>query len=163
MLMRRSRRIASATWHLGLLLACTISSRTLLAQATPHGPERDRQTLETLEHEWLETHDSTTLDRILAPDFVHPVSGGLVLTKAQHIAWAVTHVPPPGITRRFEQMRVRLYGDVGIVNGIVVATQGGHETARTLFTDVFVYRDGRWQAVNAQETPAPTRPATHSP
>jgi hypothetical protein len=45
-----------------------------------------------------------------------------------------------------------LYGDVGIANGTVVGTdERGHETSRGVFTDVFVYRDGRWKAVNAQE------------
>ena len=27
---------------------------------------------------------------------------------------------------------------------------------RTVFTDVFAYRDGRWVAINAQETPVAT-------
>jgi len=45
-----------------------------------------------------------------------------------------------------------LYGDVGIANGSVIATDAsGKELDRTMFTDVFVYRDGRWQAINAQE------------
>jgi hypothetical protein len=49
-------------------------------------------------------------------------------------------------------MRVRIYGDVGIVNGLVVTTDDkDHEVDRTVFTDVFGWRDGRWQAVNAQE------------
>jgi hypothetical protein len=47
---------------------------------------------------------------------------------------------------------VRLYGDVGIVNGSVIATdENGKELDRTMFTDVFVFRGERWQAVNAQE------------
>ena len=46
----------------------------------------------------------------------------------------------------------RIYGDVGIVNGVVVrTTSDGAAPRRTLFTDVFVYREGRWQAVNSQE------------
>ena len=52
---------------------------------------------------------------------------------------------------------MRLYGDVGIVNGIVVAADtSGKETDRTMFTDVFTYRDGRWVAITAQETPVAT-------
>jgi hypothetical protein len=44
------------------------------------------------------------------------------------------------------------YGDVGIVNGLVVRTnKDGNTVDKTVFTDVFVYRDGRWQAINAQE------------
>jgi hypothetical protein len=47
---------------------------------------------------------------------------------------------------------VRFYGDVAIVNGSVIATgNGGKELDRTMFTDVFILRQGRWQAVNGQE------------
>jgi predicted GNAT superfamily acetyltransferase len=55
-----------------------------------------------------------------------------------------------------------MYGDVGIVNGIVVTSDAhGKDVNRTIFTDVFVYRDGRWQAINAQENKveADSRPA----
>jgi hypothetical protein len=49
-------------------------------------------------------------------------------------------------------MRVRVYGDVGIVNGIVLTTdEQDHEVDRTIFTDAFVRHNGRWEAVNAQE------------
>jgi len=47
-----------------------------------------------------------------------------------------------------------VYGTVGIVNGMVVETGGNTLVRRTLFTDVFAYRDGQWQAVNAQELPS---------
>jgi hypothetical protein len=49
-------------------------------------------------------------------------------------------------------MHARVYGMIGIVNGIVVAKQGDI-MQRTLFTDVFANRDGQWRAVNAQELP----------
>ena len=49
-------------------------------------------------------------------------------------------------------MQVRVYGDVGIVNGSVIATDNtGKELDRTMVTDVFVFRGERWQDVNAQE------------
>jgi hypothetical protein len=47
-------------------------------------------------------------------------------------------------------LNVRLYGDTAIVNGSVIAADDNGELERTMFTDVFVYRDGRWQAVNAR-------------
>src|SRR5262249_13109992 len=97
-------------------------------------------------------HDAAALERILAPDFLHPVVTGDVLTKTQHIQFSSRHVPPPDLTNHFEGLQVRVYGDVGIVNGLVVTIhKDGHVVDKTLFTDVFVYRDGRWQAVNAQE------------
>jgi len=49
-------------------------------------------------------------------------------------------------------LKVRVYGDVGIVNGIVVTSdENGKQLDRTIFTDVFAWREGRWQAINAQE------------
>jgi hypothetical protein len=47
---------------------------------------------------------------------------------------------------------VRIYGTAGIVNGMVVATdKSGAVVKKSVFTDVFAYRNGHWQAVNAQE------------
>ena len=83
------------------------------------------------------------------------------LTKQEHIDWTVKHPEPKDRHTRFDKLNVRLYGDVGIVNGSVIATDpNGKELDRTMFTDVFVYRDGHWQAVNGQENgirAAPTK------
>ena len=119
---------------------------------TARDPVKDRQALIALEEEWLHAHDATTLDRILASDFVHVINIDHFLTKQEHIEWVVKHPEPKGRHTKFDKLNVRLYGDVGIVNGSVIATDGpGKEIDRTMFTDVFVFRDGRWQAVNAQE------------
>jgi predicted GNAT superfamily acetyltransferase len=123
------------------------------AAAPQRTAEKDRQALVELENEWLsKEHDAAALEQILAPDFVHPVVTGDFLTKAQHIYYSTKYLPPANLKHRFENLSVRLYGDVGVVNGVVVASdERGQEVDRTIFTDVFVYRDGRWQAVNAQE------------
>ena len=79
--------------------------------------------------------------------------------KRSTLPFLSAHPPPANRKQHFDQLQVRVYGDVGIVNGVVVTTdekgpsQTGenHEVDRTVFTDVFVWRDGRWQAVNAQE------------
>ena len=60
--------------------------------------------------------------------------------------------PEQRAERHFKGMHVLVYGSVGIVNGTVVEI--GTTRRRTLFTDVFAYRDGKWQAVSAQELPA---------
>jgi Domain of unknown function (DUF4440) len=105
-----------------------------------------------LEHAWLGASDSAALDTILAPDFVHPVPSGDFLTRAQHIHWNVTHPRPRDRHVRFGKLWVRVYGDVAIANGTVIATDAtGKVVGRTVFTDVFARRHGRWQAVNGQE------------
>ena len=52
----------------------------------------------------------------------------------------------------FTGLRVLIYGDIAIATGSVV--NGGD---RTVFTDVFARRDGRWQAINAQENAVQAR------
>jgi hypothetical protein len=113
----------------------------------------DRDALVALENEWLKNeHSAAELERILASDFLHPVVTGDVLTKAQHIEYSSKHLPPTDRISHFEGLQVRVYGNVGIVNGLVVTTnKEGNTVTKSVFTDVFVYRDGRWQAINAQE------------
>jgi hypothetical protein len=41
---------------------------------------------------------------------------------------------------------------------MVVSADDSQREGRTIFTDVFVRRDKRWQAVNAQETVAQIAP-----
>jgi len=115
--------------------------------------EEDRRALIDLENSWLKSeHDGPALERILASDFVHPVVTGNFLTKEQHIYYSTKYLPPANLHNRFEDLKVRVYGIVGIVNGIVVTSdENGKEINRTVFTDVFAKRDGRWQAINAQE------------
>jgi hypothetical protein len=100
-------------------------------------------------------NDPVALEDILAPDFLHVVPVGII-TKEEHIRFLREH-PAPGqhTHKRFEDLHVRIYGDTGIVNGTVIETTDRGER-KTLFTDVFAYRDGKWQAVTAQELPVAT-------
>jgi hypothetical protein len=100
--------------------ACATGSRL---QAQSRTPEQDHAALIALENEWLANeHNPSVLERILASDFVHPLPTGDFVTKAQHIAFSTAHPPPANLKQHFDQMRVRVYGDVGIVNGVVVTT-----------------------------------------
>jgi hypothetical protein len=135
-----------------LIFGVALAFAVRAGAAGQRSAESDRRELADLEEEWLHARDAATLERILAADFVHPVASGDFLTKAQHIEWFVKHPSPPSVERRFAEMTVRLYGDAGVVTGTVVATdrRTGKES-RSVFTDVFAYCEGRWQAVNAQE------------
>ncbi len=128
-----------------------VPSISLWSQGT-RDPAKDREAIIALEQEWLHASDAATLDRILASDFVHVVPVDHFLTKQEHIDWTVKHPEAKERHTRFDKLQVRIYGNVGIVNGSVIASdENGKELDRTMFTDVFVYRDGRWQAVNGQE------------
>ena len=129
-----------------LLLSCHVSRR-------PKSDEDLKQQLLALENRWLQAEDDpVALQSILAPDFLHVVPGEII-TKEQQLQFLREH--PAGGERpkkHFEDLHVRVYGEAGIVNGAVIKTTE-HGKRKTLFTDVFAYRDGKWQAVSAQELP----------
>src|SRR5215467_7470401 len=136
---------------------CILAATTVVFCALPaiadqeRTSNRDRDALIALENDWLKNeHNAAELEHILAADFLHPVVTGDVLTKAQHIQFSSTHPPPFDLTKHFEGLKVRVYGDVGIVNGLVVTNnKEGNTVGKSVFTDVFIYLDGRWQAINA--------------
>lgn len=119
-------------------------------------PENDQQkALTNLEQHWLEQEDNPdALESILASDFVHVLPSGFI-TKSEQLTYMRAHPVHRAVSKHFENLRVRIYGNAGVVNGIVVATTADGKTRRTEFTDVFAYRNGKWEAVNAQELPLP--------
>src|SRR5262249_27948901 len=139
---------------LSLSIVLAFAGRAL--PQTVRDPDKDRAALIALEQQWLHAeHDAATLNQILALDFIHVVPVNHFLSKQEHIDWAVRHPEPKDRRTKFDKLNVRLYGEVGIVNGSVIAIDNsGKELDRSMFTDVFVFRDGRWQAVNAQENQA---------
>jgi hypothetical protein len=127
----------------------------LAAMQTPTADTRQQQALKALEQRWLASErDPSALETILADDFIHVLPTGFV-TKREQIDFMRSHpAPQDGTTRRFDDLRVRIYGDAGVVTGAVIATRPDGQAEKTLFTDVFALRHGRWQAVNAQELSA---------
>jgi hypothetical protein len=148
-IMRMCNRVIGSALLLLVLLSCHVSRG-------PKSDEDSKQELLALENRWLQVEDDpAALEGILASDFLHVVPGSII-TKDQHLQFLRKH-PAGGqhSEKHFEDLHVRVYGQAGIVNGAVIATTE-HGTRKTLFTDVFAYRDGKWQAVSAQELPVTT-------
>ena len=136
-----------------LLLACGMA-----VAGHAWNAEDDKQALLTLEDRWLASENNPeALKSILADDFVHALPIGFI-TKAEQIDYVARMKNADTGKKHFEDMHVRVYAGVGIVNGIVV-NETGKDVQKTVFTDVFAKRNGKWQAVNAQEVPFRQRPA----
>lgn len=144
---------------LSALLAAPASGHSGQKPPRPSAPlDIENAQIVRIEHRWLSAQISgnlAVLDRILAPDFVRPdAAGGRFITKAQMMAYLKAHPMrrSQGPAPRFSRLRVTIYGNVAIARGILTAA-GAHGTPprKTLFTDVFVRRRGRWRAVSAQE------------
>jgi hypothetical protein len=142
-------------------VAAAALAGTLAAASVPErSAAADRHAIVELENQWLDAKDAATLNRVLAEDFVHPVYSGDIIDKKQNIDWLLKHPRPANRHAHFARLEVRLFGDVGQAYGTVsVSDDSGKVISRSMFTDVFVYRDGRWQAVSAEETAVAKSPA----
>jgi ketosteroid isomerase-like protein len=138
-----------------------LTQRTV-AQSRDTELEREKATVTRLEEEWLNALNSANVNAIaevLADDFVRPAPDyGHFVTKADLLSFYRSHLTPQGSDhRRIEDMTVTVYGSTALARGLLTTTNSeGHIIRRLLFTDAFVKREGKWQAVSAQENAVPT-------
>jgi ketosteroid isomerase-like protein len=121
---------------------------------------KDEQALMQLEHDWAAAylkHDTETIARILADDYVGIDGRGIVTDKAGEIedAKAPGADEPPSdfiiLDDQITDMKVRLYGKVAVVNGISVEKvkiKDKESIVRFRRTTVWEKRKGRWQCVS---------------
>ena len=109
----------------------------------------EQDALAALEQEWMEAVQRTDLDaleRILAPEFTYTASGHGRWSRQR---WMAT-VPDYDIQRfRFHEFAIRLYGEAAVVHSgceLEAVVAGAPRAGEFLLTDVWVQRDGRWQA-----------------
>jgi hypothetical protein len=132
--------------------ATALLSSAILGGRQAKAADQDEAALISLENHWLSAeNDPDALQNILADDFVHVLPAGFI-SKDEQIAYLRKNPMPLG-AQHFGEMRVRIYGDVGIVNGTLVDDATNGNVRKIAFTDVFVRRNRLWQVVNAQELP----------
>jgi hypothetical protein len=119
----------------------------------PRGQAREEKALIQLEEKWakaLDQHDSQVISCLLADEFQDTDINGAVHDRAEALGRVAR--PRQG-SNRLEEMHAHIYGHAGFVRGINrVMDPSGKVLATVRFTDIFVYRDTRWQAVAGQET-----------
>jgi len=137
------------TARLAAILAAWVAAPAIAAP----GSARDVADFTALEAQWLHAiaaHDTGALSRILAPEFRDTAWNGRVRNRAAMIARART--ANNAADQRLSDIEVRRYGKVAIVTGQNNIGGIGPRQTAIRFTDVFVWRQGRWQAASAQET-----------
>jgi len=102
---------------------------------------------------WMKK-DSAALQSLYATEYLATDWEGATFTKTQDIA---NGMAPDTKTQSFvlSDMKVHVYGDTAVVTGLntIKATfKGADVSGAYRFTDVFVKREGRWQAVATQGT-----------
>ena len=123
-----------------------------LAAGCPEQPKTEAALL-NLEHNWgdaLSRKDVAAVACLVADEFEEVDSDGLLKTRSQMLA----HIPQrkPG-TNRLTEMRAHVEGNSGFTRGLAELVDASSKVvARVRFTDVFTYRDRRWQALAGHET-----------
>ncbi|MBZ5548004.1 MAG: nuclear transport factor 2 family protein [Acidobacteriia bacterium] len=131
-----------------LLLALPV----LAADCPKDQPQTEAALLE-LEQNWaraLGRHDADTVACMVAEEFEDAEVNGSLHTRSQMLA----HIPQrkPG-SNHLTAMRAHVEGSFAFVRGLnEVLDPSGKIVARVRFTDIFTYRDGRWQALAGHET-----------
>jgi ketosteroid isomerase-like protein len=106
-----------------------------------------------LEQNWaaaLSRKDTDAVACLVADEFEDADVDGSLHTRRQMLE----HIPQrkPG-TNQLSEMRAHVEGNSGFTRGLATLVDAsGKVVARVRFTDVFTYRDGRWQALAGQES-----------
>lgn len=134
-------------------LVVLLFSLPALAADCPKNQPKTEATLINLENTWadaLSHKDAETVACLVADEFEDADVDGSLKTRAQMLA----HIPQrkPG-TNRLSEMRAHVEGNFGFTRGLAeLVDASGKIVARVRFTDVFAYRDGRWQALAGHES-----------
>ena len=156
--------VHSGLWAL-CLVVCLLAATSLFVsgQAKPAAKTEAgavEQTLMQMERDWTQAlikKDAATLDRIIADDWAGIDFDGKTFAKADVLADLKSG---SNVLQSVDlgEMKVRVFGNTAVVTGSDTeksSYKGKDTSGRYVWTDVFVQRNGRWQAAASQSVKAP--------
>ena len=138
-----------------LTLVVSVLALSLSATAAdcPKNQPKTEAALVEIEQNWaaaLSRKDADAVACMVADEFEDADVDGSLHTRSQMLE----HIPNrrPG-ANHLSEMRAHVEGNFGFTRGLATLVDAsGKVAARVRFTDVFTYRDGRWQALAGQES-----------
>jgi ketosteroid isomerase-like protein len=137
----------------GLFIALLALGLSAWGADCPKNQPRTEAALVQLEQNWaaaLSRKDVDAVACMLADEFEDADVDGSLHSRS----WTLERIPhkKPG-TNQLSELRAHIEGDMGFTRGLATLVDAsGKIVARVRFTDVFTYRDGRWQALAGQES-----------
>lgn len=139
--------------------ACTTSDNAgagknaTAASATPAESSAEiEKALTQMERDWIEAghkKDKATLERMMADDWVGITDEAKAFTRTESVANSLA-ADSQLESYTLDPLKVRVFGDTAIVTGGDTEKsrfKGKDTSGHYVWTDVFVKRNGRWQAV----------------
>ena len=139
------------------LLYVAAIAATLVATAAGAQVKSDQQILIELERAWdaaFHRQDAKFIETLLADEFVATYGDGSRGDKAKELSLVADNKQQVD-SRRLDEFIVKTFGNTAVVwfTQILVGPVNGKPTEiRYRYVDVWVMRDGRWQAVASQST-----------
>jgi ketosteroid isomerase-like protein len=150
------KRILAVTVLVVVTTSLALGQMADKQEKTKGGKAGVEQALMQMERDWTEAalkKDVATLDKILADEWVGQGITGSA-TKAQALADLKSgDNKQDSVT--LGEMKVRVFGNTAVVTGSddeKTSYKGKDTSGHYTWTDVFVEREGRWQAVASQGT-----------
>lgn len=158
------KRIAISTAVAACVVSCILGATGVSAEIggtrSTGNRASDKDALIEVERAWgnaLLKKDVAGFSRCLADEWVLITSDGSRVTKAVALADLKSGALKID-SFRLDDVTVRLYGNTAVVRGLITEKSKLRDkdtSGKSRFTDVFVKRDGRWQAVASHESNLP--------
>jgi ketosteroid isomerase-like protein len=137
-----------------LLLLCSLAHGAVC----PTGQPKDEAALVQIEQVWLravEQHDIAALGCILADEFEEADFRGSLIDRSAMLASAANRgKAQPAV--ELSDLHARVYSDFAYARGLaMIRSDDGKSPVKSRFTDIFIYREGRWQCVAGHESHFP--------
>jgi hypothetical protein len=150
--------------------AALVAGMLMGAAAAGAQPARPSRSAEVVQRELLQVEQEiaraniecnyTYFARVEAAEFIFTDANGGVTTRAEDLA-GEKDCRKSTSTTVIDELRVQLHGDVVVLSARSTTTgtskDGQPSTRRNRFTDVFVWRDARWQLVAGHSSRLPAK------
>lgn len=99
------------------------------------------------------------MERIIADDYVGVSSKGDVRDKAKQVALAKEEPDGEFVSSKLDYVNYRHFGDIVFAQGAETVSRkdASKPPLRLIWTDVWMWRDGKWQIVASQDSVLPER------
>ena len=144
-------------WRAALVGLAVAASALTASAADAQGVQSDQDILMQLERDWdaaFHRHDVGFIEGILADEFIATYDNGVRANKARELELAADRSQQIE-SSSLDEFIVKTYRDTAVVwfTLHLAGTSQGRPLNLTLrYTDVWVFRDARWQCVSSHST-----------
>jgi hypothetical protein len=142
----------------GLICGCISGcGKSVSSGSTGYDRAEAQRYITESEKQWAESvasGNTADVERIIADDFLGVDTHGRLYDKPQMVS-DTRKGPETFASNELNEVKVRFYGDTAVAQGSETWQKYNGERGRFVWTDTWLWRNGRWQIVAAEDVPVP--------